>query len=612
MINVANLERRSRLLVKTIVDKAKRDDSQNTIYAYWTLYLDDKRNRPREIDTCATSYCISVLELDKQRLRNTGNTDRYRYHDLIQQAIRTILKLRSLVGAWPSVVEPKILKQNNDEYSGDVAIGDNYYALTALMDVNFLSNSFEYIDNIDHTLQTLDGRVSFVCKSVEWLLSNQTQTEDFGWYYTNTKIDASVRSVSIATTNILTILNRIKNALVTIRNNAEARDCYIKIDKAIKIILEYIVDNIKTDGGIGKYICDPNETYSSLLHTCKLVDSLVISENDNYIDELEKAVNFIISGCQKYDCMFERASASFYSEQYNLVLPSKDEITIRHENFTEGILLFTLINLIQQHQKIGSYVSKANISIDTISEIVDKILKQLESMQTKEGEYNGLFRCHVTRADGMHPVYASFEGYRAIRLYQGIEKTVMSKSTRDSLKQEILSHPFDPSQPYLFISYSHRDTDSVLLDVLKLKQQYNCWIDFENLDGGRCDDENDWTEKVFPILRNPLCKGVIIYLSKSGFLSNGLLFEAEYIQKVKPQFYTFLIGFSDTLTPSSMADTLNNIEEPDPQIKVRRITAFSYVAQAVAGFATESYYHRKANFSHLFESDFVNWTNKIL
>lgn len=612
MINVTNLERRSRLLVKSIVAKAKFNDSTSPLYAYWTLYLDDNRNKPREIDTCATSYCLSVLELDKQRLRNTGNTDPYRYHDIIQQAIRTILKLRSSSGAWPSVVEPKVLKVNNDNYSGDVAIGDNYYALTALMNVNFLSNSFEYVDNIDPKLQTIDGRIAFVCRSVDWLLNNQISSEEIGWYYTNTKSDNTIEPVTIATTNILTILNRIKNALYAIINSELATTYYSRIDETIKSILEYILDNIKSDGGIGKFICNPNERCSSLLHTCKLVDSFVISENVDYIDELVKAVEFIVTTCEQCNCSFEIKPASFYSEQYSLVLPSEDEITIRHENFTEGIILFTLINLIRQYQKSGSYVSKAIIDIEKITLIIDKVIRQLESMQTKDGAYNGLFRCHVTRNDGMHPVYASFEGYRAIRLYQTLNNTAMSQHDRKSLKQEISRYPFDSSQPYLFISYSHKDEDAVLSDVLKLKSQYNCWIDFQNLDGGRCNNENDWTEKVFPVLSNPLCKGVLLYLSKDGFLSNGLLFEAEYIQKIKPHFYTFLIGFSETLTPVSMAEILNNIEEPDPQLKLRRINAFSFVGQATAGFATESYYHRKENFSHLFETDFVNWTNKLL
>ena len=68
MINVANFERRSRFLVKAIADKVKYDNESSPKYAYWALYLDDNRRKPREVDTCATSYCISILETEKQRL----------------------------------------------------------------------------------------------------------------------------------------------------------------------------------------------------------------------------------------------------------------------------------------------------------------------------------------------------------------------------------------------------------------------------------------------------------------------------------------------------------------------------------------------------------------
>ena len=144
MINVTNFERRSRFLVKTIAKKVRFDNETMPKYAYWTLYLDDNRRRPREVDTCATSYCISVLEAEKHRVVADGSLDKYIYHDIIQQAIRTLICIRGKNGAWPSVVEPRSLFNSVVEYSGEVAIGDNFFALTALFDVGFLNKQFEY------------------------------------------------------------------------------------------------------------------------------------------------------------------------------------------------------------------------------------------------------------------------------------------------------------------------------------------------------------------------------------------------------------------------------------------------------------------------------------
>lgn len=609
MINVANFERRSRFLVKAIADKVKYDNESSPKYAYWALYLDDNRRKPREVDTCATSYCVSILETEKQRLMSGGGVDKYIYHDIIQQAVRTLLRLRGKNGAWPSVVEPKILQSPVSEYCGEVAIGDNYFALTALLDVGFLSKQFEYISNIPEELQELEGRVEYVCQTVDWLILNRVAPENCGWYYTNATNESSTHPVTIATANVLSVLNRVKNA---IKGYEKFSNFYKRIEKTINETNEYFAINIKADGGIGKFISS-STTSSSLLHTCKMIDALILSENYEYLDELERAINFVVDTCNRYPgCNLASLGVDSYSETYNLVLPSEDEITIRHENYSEGLLLFTMLNILHLYSQSGSYISKVKIDPVAITDIVNLVIKQLENMQTKEGANNGLFRCHVVRSEGMHPVYASFEGYRAFRMYMSLDKHILTESDKLNLQEEIKkSNPFDPDAPYLFISYSHKNDDVVLLDVQRLKKQYNCWIDFENLDGGRSATEDDWTEKVQPILDNPNCKGVIMYVSKEGMNSNGLMREAEWISKRKLNFYTFWVGFSNTITPKEMATIIYEIPDDDTQRKLRKIMAFSYIGQTSKDPTEFSYYHRQDTFSHLSHPDFHNWLKKI-
>lgn len=609
MINVTNFERRSRFLVKAIADKVKFDNEFSHKYAYWALYLDDNRRRPREVDTCATSYCISILEAEKQRFVAGGGVGEYVYHDIIQQAVRTLLRLRGRNGAWPSVVEPKILQSPVLEYSGDVAIGDNYFALTALLDVGFLNEQFEYINNIPEELHELDGRIKYVWQTVEWLIKNQAGKDRCGWYYTNASIESSV-PVTISTTNVITIFNRIKNSVKSIDRYTKL---YEQIERTIDEVSEYLVIHLKADGGIGKDISS-SASGSSLLHTCKTIDALIQSENCDYVDELASAINYVLNTCRNYcDFDFSSTSVDFYSETYNLVLPSEDEITIRHENYIEGVLLYSLLNILHLCSQSGSFISKVKIDEGAITSIVNKLIRQLENMQTKEGVYNGLFKCHVIRPEGMHPVYASFEGYRAFRMYIGLDKHILTETEKDKLKDEIISfNPFDSSLPYLFISYSHKNEDVVLQDVQQLKKQYNCWIDFENLDGGRSATDDDWTKKVQPVLESPNCKGVVMYISKEGMSDSlGLMREAEWVRDKKIDFYTFLVGFSNTITPQEMASIVGKIDDENSQQRIRKIQAFSYVGQAEKGPTEFSYYHRQDNFSHLSHRDFFNWLKKI-
>lgn len=602
MINIKNIERRSTYLVyiiKNRVKVVKYPEEEEPRYAYWTLYLDDDRDIPREIDTCATSYCISVLEAEKNRLLAIGSSDKYLNHDTIQQAVRTLIKLRSKNGAWPSVINPKCLLDSAPVPFNDVAIGDNFYALTALLDVGFLTKQFVYTNNIPKELLCIDGRIKYVCETIDWLLANRVlkDKDNIGWYYTNTRDDKNCVPVTLATANVLYILNRIKNA---IKMNKSFSSYNTKIDETIKQTNDFFIMHIKSDHGIGKVI-QSQSPQSSLLHTCKMVDALILSEDPNLSDEISNAIDYIILSCQSLlNNDFKDIDISFYTDNYKLLLPS-GEIKISHENYIEGVLLYTLLNILIQNNQSGSYVSsKIKINKTDIEQVVNSLIKRLVNFQTKEGDYNGLFMCHVSRNEGMYPVYASFEGYRAYRMYMSLSKP------------EIHGYKFDPNAPYIFISYSHFDESIVFQDVERLKKQYNCWIDKENLDGGRCKTEDDWTQKVEPVLRNHNCKGVIMYVSQKAFLSNGILKEAEWIQKNNINFYTFLIGFSHTITPNDMAQILDELKGDNPKLNLRRKQVFSYIVQTDKDETEFSYYHRHENFSHLSEDDFLNWLRKIL
>lgn len=177
----------------------------------------------------------------------------------------------------------------------------------------------------------------------------------------------------------------------------------------------------------------------------------------------------------------------------------------------------------------------------------------------------------------------------------------------EELKENILKKPFKPDEPYIFISYSHANQKDVFEDVCKLKTMCNCWIDFENLDGGRVDGEDDWTEKIKPVLDSEKCIGVISYFSPETITSNGTLYEAEWILKNGRQFYTFFLNFSENTNKEEIGKIIMEKSSND----FRRITAFGRISQADAKDATESIHQKRKNLSHLNESDFTNWIKRI-
>lgn len=82
-----------------------------------------------------------------------------------------------------------------------------------------------------------------------------------------------------------------------------------------------------------------------------------------------------------------------------------------------------------------------------------------------------------------------------------------------------------------------------------------------------------------------------MYISKDAFCSNGFFREAEWITNKHLNFYTFLVGFSDTIAPKGMATIIANLKDDDTQIKLRKISAFTYISQANKDVTEFSYYH---------------------
>lgn len=91
---------------------------------------------------------------------------------------------------------------------------------------------------------------------------------------------------------------------------------------------------------------------------------------------------------------------------------------------------------------------------------------------------------------------------------------------RDSLLSRISSCMTD--RPYVFISYSSKDSEVVWQDVLNFQENgYNVWLDKKNLD---CTKES-WKNDALSAIRGRHCKLMVFYLSTSSLRSQACLDE---------------------------------------------------------------------------------------
>ena len=93
------------------------------------------------------------------------------------------------------------------------------------------------------------------------------------------------------------------------------------------------------------------------------------------------------------------------------------------------------------------------------------------------------------------------------------------------------------TKDYIFISYSHNDSDVVFdnLDILDANNM-NYWVDKELLAGDK------WNETVLDVIYNEHCKGAILFLSQNYVISEAAEKEIEYCFERKKKNINFAIS----------------------------------------------------------------------
>lgn len=325
----------------------------------------------------------------------------------------------------------------------------------------------------------------------------------------------------------------------------------------------------------------------------------------------------------------------------NLKDKSKYEIDklyekIKYDDALTSFHYFTLAKLIEHYTETNNY-QKIEYVIALLNPFLEKSLNDKRILNLGEAIDKTIFHRDVFRAlkmidsskAGIHLRNAIDIAYQYnIKNQEEKIRQIESMWENRRIHNGIISvfefaklrcSHFNTTKPYLLISYGHANAGVVNRDFNELVKMYNCWIDFENLDGVRNENYDNWTQKVKPVIENDLCRGILLYCSKESIeCSRGALLEAEWISKHKKDFFVFLIGFDDMLSSDYSSflindvHCLNNDGHENYDLHLRIINAYSNILQVGTDKDEISVYHTKDDMSHLHISDFTNWADKTL
>lgn len=137
-----------------------------------------------------------------------------------------------------------------------------------------------------------------------------------------------------------------------------------------------------------------------------------------------------------------------------------------------------------------------------------------------------------------------------------------------------LIKPCDLDKPYIFISYSSEDRDTVWGDVLKFQQDgYNVWLDEQNLEK----TQPSWRNDALQAIRSQNCKLLLFYASRNSLLSEACLRELRASDKkntlivIEAEPIDDIAKFCDELWQRLIKDSQLNAE---PSTKMQTLLHF--------------------------------------
>lgn len=301
------LEHSINICKQCILSKKQMVSIRNNKYLVWPLFfLEGTQPREDGVDICATALGI----VSSSNFINENVNDEI--SNAVNDGISTLLFVRNADGSWPS----KISLVTKDNVSMEGVISDTYYALSALMAVDFIANN-PRINNIvdpltNQMLSELNDRLEIVEKGVQWLLDNRVGQ---GWGYTGIKYleDRTGRNVIpayvVPSTNAITVISQILNVEKEISPQSTLVE---KMEAAIRETINWICEIQNQDGGFGIKRGEKSRVGNTAKVLVALCTVSVPSDLEVKINNvISKAVKFVLKNYNPKKISFERVSEDF-------------------------------------------------------------------------------------------------------------------------------------------------------------------------------------------------------------------------------------------------------------------------------------------------------------
>nr|WP_304710903.1 prenyltransferase/squalene oxidase repeat-containing protein [uncultured Acetatifactor sp.] len=419
-----------------VISKKQYIQIKSNRYLVWPLFFMEGE-QPKED---AVDVCTSALGIMSSSFFIDENSDEMT--STVREGVSTLLFVRNEDGSWPS----KISLVSKDNISMEGVISDTYFALFALLSINFISNT-PLINNIvdpknNKVLSNLDDRLKIIEKSVQWLLDNRVSQ---GWGYTGTNYleDRTVQNIlpayTLPSANAVIVISEILEQVKIVNPNFSLSD---KMEQAVNETINWICEIQNSDGGFGIKRGEKSRIGNTARIIMALCD-IVVHENlqAKVASTLNKAVKWILREYNPKKINFEDVSEDFsqFILDNNNGNISAYKRSILHETFLEPLIIDSLGKYYNKYfiNATTATVKKSIFLKNRIALMIRSATENLMARQKKEGVIQGAVKSRRAASNEWYTMYTCSD---LICSFRGLlnEDKLLKHVIKASLKQKIL------------------------------------------------------------------------------------------------------------------------------------------------------------------------------
>lgn len=395
------LDQRRQITKQALLERRQSVTLDGKKFMMWPLFFRSNSSVPEsEVDVCTSALGIvagSKFELGKDSPA----------YQAISDAVSLLLYMRNKDGSWPthiSLVGRKKLVMEG-------VINDTYYALRALMSIDFLSQTPKVKIRAGKKLKEKDARCAFIEESVNWLLHNRVSS---GWRYTgiayleNPEDRFQLPACTTPSAHTIIILSQVMDQL---RNYSPHSAVIAEIQSAIDETVRWFHDTCNSDGGFGAKASDA----SKVSNTAKVILALSSVHyspdvKDRAEKTLKRAVKWLTS---HYDP--DSIKTENVCEEFSQIIITPDGPLTRnmiHEDFIEPLLIEAMIRYKQYcHTNDVRQYKKRKVNA-----VISQALEDLLALQVESGDMRGLVGSHRPIEEQRYTMYSCCDFFCAISL----------------------------------------------------------------------------------------------------------------------------------------------------------------------------------------------------